>query len=92
MSTLKGQALVELSEARIIRHGRISLRGNEHPDGYPRPVAIYLDIVTDIRVELSVLRTVRPRGILSNKILNEKEAEETMDLPRTLSRKAPINS
>jgi len=42
------------------------VRGCRHPNGYHRLVAIYLDIITDIRaevrVELSVLRTVRPGG------------------------------
>jgi len=35
------------------------VRGYGHPYGYSRPVAIYLEIHSDVRVELSVPRTVR---------------------------------
>jgi len=65
--------LVELSGVRIMRQGHPHGYPYGYPckwsrrrtsNGYPRPMTIYLDIHTgfraDIRVELSVLRSVRP--------------------------------
>ena len=53
------------------------IRGCGHPYGYPRPVAIFLytypGIRADDRVELSVLRTVRPRLGLTLKKKREED-------------------
>jgi len=37
------------------------VKGHGYPNGYPNPLNIYMDIHTDDRVELSVLRTVTTR-------------------------------